>query len=105
MLCTGARQVGEMALPCSVARKIYGQSMQPVNVPVLAVRRFPGLRLNIMTLRSERQQTENSFVTVQPRTLHLLQSPCECVNLVKRESAPRRRRLGMGRFRNREAAG
>ena len=44
-------------------------------------------------------------VTVQPRTLHLLQSPCGCVNLVKRESAPRRRRLGMGSIRNREAAG
>ena len=33
------------------------------------------------------------------------QSSYECVNLAKRESAPRRRRLGMGRFRNGEAAG
>ena len=44
-------------------------------------------------------------VTVQPRTLHLLQSPYEHVNLAKKESAPRRRRFGMGRFRNREAEG
>ena len=39
-------------------------------------------------------------VTVQPRTLHLLQSPYKHVNLAKKESAPRRRRFGMGRFRN-----
>jgi len=44
-------------------------------------------------------------ITVQPRTLHLLQSPYEHVNLAKKESAPRRRRFGMGRFRNREAEG
>ena len=44
-------------------------------------------------------------VTVQPRTLHLLQSPYKHVNLAKKESAPRRRRFGMGRFRNREAEG
>ena len=44
-------------------------------------------------------------VTVQPRTLHLLQSPYKHVNLAKKESAPRRRRFGMDRFRNREAEG
>ena len=44
-------------------------------------------------------------VTVQPRTLHLLQSPYEHVNLAKKESAPRQRRFGMGRFRNKEAEG
>jgi len=35
----------------------------------------------------------------------LLQSPYKHVNLAKKESAPRRRRFGMGRFRNREAEG
>ena len=30
-----------------------------------------------------------NFVTVQPRTLHLLQSPYKHVNLAKKESAPR----------------
>ena len=44
-------------------------------------------------------------VTVQPRTLHLLQSPYMHVNLAKKESAPRRRRFGIGRFRNRETEG
>ena len=39
----------------------------------------------------------------QPRTLHLLQSPYDHVNLAEKESDPRRRRFGMGRFRNREA--
>ena len=34
-------------------------------------------------------------VTVQPRTLHLLQNPYKHVNLAKTESAPRRRRFGM----------
>ena len=35
----------------------------------------------------------------------MLQSPQERVDLDKRESAPRRRRFGMGRFCNREAEG
>jgi len=35
----------------------------------------------------------------------LLQSPYKHVNLAKKESAPRWRRFGMGRFRNREAEG
>ncbi len=58
-----------------------------------------------MTVQLHGHPSSGFMVTVQPRTLHLLQSPCECVNLAERESAPRRRRLGMGRFRNREAAG
>jgi len=45
------------------------------------------------------------IITVQPRALHLLQSPYKHINLAKKESAPRRRRFGIGRFRNREAEG
>ena len=43
------------------------------------------------------------MVTVHSRTLHLLQSPEERVYLTEKESAPCRRRLGMDRFRSKEA--
>jgi len=44
-----------------------------------------------MTVQLHGHPSSGFMVTVQPRTLHLLQSPCECVNLAERESAPRRR--------------
>ncbi len=49
-----------------------------------------------------RKQTSQGIVCL---TGLFLQSPYKHVNLAKKESAPRRRRFGMGRFRNREAEG
>ncbi len=49
-----------------------------------------------------RKQTSQGIICL---TGLFLQSPYKHVNLAKKESAPRRRRFGMGRFRNREAEG
>ena len=59
------------------------------------------MRLCAMTWHKQYEKV----ITVQPRALHLLQSPYKHINLAKKESAPRRRRFGIGRFRNREAEG
>ncbi len=49
-----------------------------------------------------RKQTSQDIICL---TGLFLQSPYKHANLAKKESAPRRRRFGMGRFRNREAEG